>query len=154
MRRKDKEVTDRVWIDEVINRASYMTLALSASDGKPYAVPITHVYDGENFYFHCAKEGLKLDLIAKNKNAAFNAVAKADYYQNAATRLYTMHYESVSGWGTIGLVEDSAEKIHALELIKDKFIQGDYHVTEEIAAHVAILKLHIEEIYGKKSDKL
>lgn len=154
MRRKDKEITDRVWMDEVINRAPYMTVALCSLDAKPYAVPMTQVYDGENLYFHCAKEGLKLDLIADNPRAAFNAVAKADYYQNEKTHLYTMHYESVSGWGTIALVEDSAEKMRALELIKDKFIQGEYHVTEEIATHVAILKLHIEEIYGKKSDKL
>jgi len=153
MRRKDKEVTERAWIDNVINSSSYITVALASLDNKPYAVPMSHVYDGENFYFHCAKEGLKLDLISANSKAAFSAVSSAAYYQNSETALYTMHYESVSGWGTISVIHDNAEKLKAMELIKDKFIQGDFKVTEAVLDTVNIIKLHIEEIYGKVSNK-
>lgn len=153
MRRKDKEVTDRAWIDNVINSSSYMTVALASLDGKPYAVPMSHVYDGENFYFHCAKEGLKLDLIASNSKAAFNVVSKADYYQNSETALYTMHYESVSGCGTVSVVQDNNEKFKAMELIKEKFILGKFTVAQQAVDSVCIIRLHIEEIYGKISNK-
>lgn len=154
MHRKDKEVTDRAWIDAVINGTSYMTLALSSLDGKPYAVPMSHVYDSGNFYFHCAKQGLKLDLIVENSKAAFNIVSGANYYQNPKNALYTMHFESVSGWGTISIVRDNSEKHKAMQLIKDKFIEGYFELSQKVVDTVEIVRLHVEEIYGKKSDKL
>ncbi|MDO4952345.1 MAG: pyridoxamine 5'-phosphate oxidase family protein [Synergistaceae bacterium] len=154
MRRRDREVTDRAWIDKVVQEAEYITLALSAPGGSPYAVPVNHVFDGENLYFHCAKEGLKLDCIKNSPCVAFNALSQAEYYQNPEKRVYTTHYKSVSGRGTAEILTDTAEKIKALELVRDKFIRGAYTVNETIADSVCIVKIHIEEIYGKKNDTM
>ena len=151
MRRTDKEITDRTWIDTVISEARYLTLSLATPDGKPYAVVLSHVYDGENFYFHCAKKGLKLDIIKANSKAAFSLVSFAEYYENPQTRSYTMHYKSVAGFGNTEFVTDFDEKEKALMMIKEKFIRTPYEITENIVNSVCIIKLRIDEIYGKCS---
>nr|MBQ4317636.1 pyridoxamine 5'-phosphate oxidase family protein [Clostridia bacterium] len=69
MRRKDREVTDRTVIDEIIRSCGCIRLGLNDS-GEVYIVPMNFGYehDGEKrvFYMHCAKEGRKLDIIREN----------------------------------------------------------------------------------------
>ena len=56
-------------------------LALSSDNGYPYAVPINYVYDDGKIYFHCAKNGHKLDAIQKNAKASFASSNKTKLYQ-------------------------------------------------------------------------
>lgn len=56
MRRKDKEITDRARIDEIINGTQVMRIGVS-KDNNPYVVPVSSGYDGESLYFHTATKG-------------------------------------------------------------------------------------------------
>ena len=61
MRRKDRERSDPVWIDETLRRSDACHLAL-LDGGKPYVIPLNFGFertgDGTlHLYFHCAKEG-------------------------------------------------------------------------------------------------
>ena len=57
--------------EEVLRRGTSGVLALSGDGGYPYAVPISYCYDGSRLYFHCAKEGHKLDAIRREPRASF-----------------------------------------------------------------------------------
>ena len=48
---------------EVLSRGTSGVLALLGDGGWPYAVPMSYAFDGEKLYFHCAREGHKLDAI-------------------------------------------------------------------------------------------
>lgn len=73
MRRKDRQVQDPKKIEELLNRADVLHLAL-ADEEIPYIVALSYGYALENgkltFYFHAAKSGHKIDLIHTNPNAA------------------------------------------------------------------------------------
>ena len=67
MLRKDREITDRVAIIDIIRKSHVCHLAFNdASTGYPYIVPMNFgiVEDGDNLSlaFHCAKRGHKLDV--------------------------------------------------------------------------------------------
>lgn len=70
MRRSEKEITDKTQIDSIIFRSKVYRLGLS-DEGQPYIVPLCFSYDGKALYFHCAKEGRKIDILRKNSNVCF-----------------------------------------------------------------------------------
>jgi len=68
-------------IDEIIDKADVLHLAM-ADGNVPYVVPLSFGYDGCNIYFHCAKEGLKLDFIRRILMSVFEFVGYVEYKKN------------------------------------------------------------------------
>ena len=70
MRRKNREVTDMNEILDILRRCDTIRLGLTGADG-PYVVPVSFGLDlsGEKpvVYFHCARKGMKVDLLASDK---------------------------------------------------------------------------------------
>lgn len=65
MRRKDKEIADPRKIEAVLNQAQIIHLAMLDGD-RPYIIPLNFGYADNAIYFHCAREGKKIDLIKLN----------------------------------------------------------------------------------------
>ena len=66
---------DAAFALEVLDKAPYVTVSFTRSDGTPYGVPLSLARtDEKTFYFHCAMEGEKLDCIAANPMVALSAV--------------------------------------------------------------------------------
>ena len=59
MRRKDKEIKERVVMEEILREQDVGRLA-TAVDGVPYIVPINYVYKEGKIIFHSHKEGKKM----------------------------------------------------------------------------------------------
>ncbi len=121
MRRKDREM-DPSWALDVLERAPYVTVSLACGD-TPYAVPLSLARDGDDtFYFHCAKEGKKLDLIGKNPAVFLSAVARCKPTVGPLDNSFTLEFDSATATGTAALVTDREEKIHALRLVCQRFL--------------------------------
>lgn len=63
MRRKNQALSEEECI-AVLRRGTSGVLAAAGEDDYPYAVPLSYVYCDFKLYFHCAKEGHKLEAIA------------------------------------------------------------------------------------------
>lgn len=151
MRRKDKEILDRDIIDAKIQEADICRLALC--DGLiPYVIPMNFGYQDNTLYFHCAKEGRKLDIIKKNNNVCFEIecnveIVKADNPCESTTKYYC-----IIGNGKAEVAEDYNEKVKALNIIMEKYskqLKHDYK--KELVNRVSIIKVGICEVSGKKS---
>ena len=74
MRRKDREITDRVKIKEIISECDCCRLGFN-DNGKVYIVPLNFGFVERNekfiFYFHGAKTGRKHDIMKENNNVGF-----------------------------------------------------------------------------------
>ena len=83
MRRKDREVTDRQEIIKIIENCQCCRIGFQ-DDGEVYIVPLNFgfEYDEERYvlYFHGAKEGRKIDLIAKNPFVGFEMDTNHEIY--------------------------------------------------------------------------
>jgi len=155
MRRKDREITDRTEIINIIKKCSVCRLALFDID-YPYIVPLNFglYYDDDiiELYFHCANIGKKLDLIEKNNNAGFEMDTSHELILSETACGCTMGYESVIGSGRI-IVVDEETKIKALDCIVSKYTGKKLSYSEEYVKTVKILKLSVNNITRKKLKK-
>ncbi|MEA1964472.1 MAG: pyridoxamine 5'-phosphate oxidase family protein [Candidatus Aerophobetes bacterium] len=151
MRRKGKEIKDKNAIESIIKRATVCRIALSENN-VPYIVPLSFGYKDNCLYFHSAKEGKKIDIIKKNNNLCFefdieNELVKAEDACN-----WDMKYYSVIGCGKAFLVEDFEEKREALDIIMEHYSgKSSFEYPEKTVSNVAIIKVKIESMSGKKS---
>lgn len=154
MRRKDREIVEKSELLAILRKADSCRVAF-AVDNTPYIVCMNHAvkWDGELpvIYFHCAHEGRKIDMMKKNNYVCFQADTdhKLEYM---AEKVYcTMNYSSITGMGYLKIVEDSHERIEALNhimehhghTVPDKYPEGSLSRT-------TVIRLDVTEIYGKK----
>jgi len=152
MRRKDKEIIDREKIDEILNRAEIIRIAMSEND-KPYIVCVNFGYDGDSIYFHSAKEGLKLDMIAKNPNVCFQTEIDAEVIKSDLGCDWTEKYKSVVGFGKAEILTKKEDKRNALSVMMEKYSPGKtYELPDKTLNIVTTVKIKIDEIYGKQNN--
>ena len=148
MRRTDKE-RDAAFAMQVFREATYVTLSLATLDGKPYAVPVNAVTDGKVFYFHCAGEGTKLEILQQNPAVCLSAVS----YAAIIPEELTTHYRSAVAKGTAEIVADLEEKARALRLITEFYAPEQVSMLDAQGGCVhqaQIVKITPAELTGKE----
>jgi nitroimidazol reductase NimA-like FMN-containing flavoprotein (pyridoxamine 5'-phosphate oxidase superfamily) len=151
MRRKDKEVTSREWMLEVLREGLYAEVALCGPEG-PYVVPVNYGFDGRRFIFHGAPEGLKFNLVRADQRVCFNVVAGAELIRDEKDPSeYSMKYRSVTGRGRARFVEDLGEKKAALQAIMKHYSGPLEPMPDELLRRTAVVTVDIEELTGKVS---
>ena len=147
--RKTERARDAAFAMQVFRDATYATLSLVTPDGKPYAVPVNAVTDGEVFYFHCAGEGMKLDVLKHNPAVCLSAVSYAAIVPEKLTTLY----RSAVVKGTAEFVTDPEEKARALRLITGFYAPEFISMLDtraDCAQRAGIVKIIPAEITGKE----
>lgn len=153
MRRKRQALSAEACAD-ILTHETHGVLALGGGD-YPYAVPLSYVYSDGVLYFHCAREGMKLDRARQDSRASFTVVAE----DHVVPEAYTTYYRSVICFGTLTEVEDDAEKRAAICALGRKYAprEPDAHLDEEIQRYwpvLCILKLTPAHITGKEAIEL
>ena len=90
----------------VLSRGTSGVLALLGDGGWPYAVPMSYAFDGEKLYFHCAREGHKLDAIRREARASFCVVDRDEVVPEE----YTTYFRSAIAFGRVRVIEDESAK--------------------------------------------
>ena len=68
MRKKQRQLPQEE-AAAILREGSSGVLALAGDEGWPYAVPLSYLYLEGRLYFHCAREGYKLDALRKEPRA-------------------------------------------------------------------------------------
>jgi len=150
MRRKDKEITDYSEIEAIIQRAQVCHLALFDKDF-PYVIPLNFGYQDGCLYFHSAKEGKKIELLRKNNRVSFEfdidlAIEMTDKACN-----WTTKYRSVIGYGRAKIIDETAAKREALNILVKHYSGKTFNYFPEAIADTLIIQVTIESMSGKKS---
>lgn len=151
MRRKDRQITDREWIDGVLREAEVLELGIIGTDGWPYVVPLNFGYDGKCIYFHGAPAGLKFELLERSNKVCFQTYVRASLTRDELPTKYSYQFSSVTGFGRVIVIEDLEEKIAALNVLMGH-VDGpmvDRVRDEEALKHVRCARIDIEHISGK-----
>ena len=141
--------------EEVLRRGTSGVLALSGDGGYPYAVPISYCYDGAKLYFHCAKEGHKLDAIRREPRASFCVIDQ----DQVVPEEYTTYFRSVIVFGRVTVLEDDGAKRAAVEKLALKYAPADRaeHRREYIDrewAPLCMLEMTVDHMTGKEAVEL
>ena len=138
----------------VLERGTFGVLALEGDGGYPYAVPMSYAYREGKIYFHAAREGHKLDAIARCPKASFCVVDQ----DKIVPEEFTTYYRSAIAFGRIRVAEDPEEILTGLRALGEKYSPGlDQKLQEEIdqnLAAVRVLVLTVEHLTGKQAKEL
>ncbi len=136
--------------EKLLLEGMYGVLAVRGDGGYPYTVPLNYAYENGCIFFHCAKEGHKLDAIAGDKKVSFCVVGET----RAMPERFTTFYRSVIAFGKARLVEDDGEKLVAMRLISAKYSPGLEQEGEETIkrtwGRLNIVKIKVEHLSGKE----
>lgn len=152
MRRKDREVCRREDLLAMISQCKVCRLGLW--DGEEvYVVPLNFGYEERDgslrLFFHCAREGRKLDILRSRPQAAFEMDGNHLLVEGTTPCQYSYSYCSVMGRGLVEIVEEDGEKIHALNRIMLHQAGRQAAFTPAMARAVCVLRLNVKSISGK-----
>ncbi len=151
MRRKDREITDKHEIDAILSRGEVCYLSFIDGD-YPYTVPLNYGYRENKLYFHCAKQGKKIDLINANPNCSFAISIDHLLITDGIASHCTMKYKSVCGRGKMRIINSDDEKAIALQILMEQYVPTKvWDFSGGCFDGVGIIVLDIEEMTGKKS---
>lgn len=149
MRRKDREITDRAAIDAILEAGTVMYLAL-AEGNRPFVVPVFYAYDGEVLHFHSARVGTKIRILKTNPNVCFAVSLDHGVIPNAVACDFEARHRTVIGSGSAAFVEDTAEKIMALDRIVGRFTDKTFEYPRTVLSTTVVVRIDIASIKGKQ----
>lgn len=155
MIRKDREVTERSRILEIMRRCHVCRLAFNDPEGGyPYIVPMNFGLIEEPtgallLTFHCTHRGRKLELIAADPRCTFEVECGVELLFNPSYGHNTDVFQSVVGHGHVEMVTDPAEKLRCLQALMDRYHTAHIAATPSDAAKCTIFILRVDSLVGK-----
>jgi nitroimidazol reductase NimA-like FMN-containing flavoprotein (pyridoxamine 5'-phosphate oxidase superfamily) len=153
MRRKDREIADPAEIREILDRSDSCRIGFAAS-GVPYVVAMNFGYrwaERLTLFFHCAREGRKLELMEQNPRVCFQMDTDRELVRGRNACSWGMRYRSLAGTGTLSRVETKEEKIEGLNRIMAHYGSGENNAYDpKMLEATEVLKLEVNEYSGKK----
>ena len=153
--RRRKQALSAQLCEEILRRGTSGVLALAGDGGYPYAVPMSYAFDGGKLYFHCAREGHKLDAIRREPKASFCVIDR----DTVVPEEYTTYFRSVIAFGRLRTIEDEAQKRAAIAQLARRYFPQDSegnraHAIGREWAGLCMLEMEIEHISGKEAIEL
>jgi uncharacterized protein len=153
MRKKDREIKDAKELEEILQKADVCRIAF-AVDKTPYIVTMNFGYiwkDHLTLYFHCAKEGKKLDLMEMNNKVCFQTDIDHEIVKAENACDWGMKYRSIVGLGLLESIAEENEKKKGLDSIMDHYgFNGKKEYDEKVLNMTEVLRLTVMEFTGKK----
>lgn len=145
MRRKDREISDPAFFKDVFEKSPVLTVAF-CDGGLPYCVPLHFVELGGSLYFHCAREGHKLDCMARDPHVHFNAFDSVEVDLVKASA----HFRSVSGSGLAETVEDEEERRAVMCALMQKYTGRGEIPAHKDMGRTLVVKIAVTSLTGKQ----
>lgn len=112
---------------------------------------MSYAYSDGKLFFHCAKEGHKLDSIQKDERVTFCLIDKDEIIQEKFNTIF----RSVIIFGRAKILTTDYERQHALEVILEKYspnyVEEGLKYIKNQWSRVCIVEIDIEHMTGKAS---
>lgn len=150
MLRKKRGISEEECID-ILKKEPRGVLSVLGDDDYPYGMPMNHYFNEEDgcIYFHCGKNGHRLDAIRKHDKVSF-CVYDEGYRENGD---WALHIKSVIVFGKLKVMDDMETIVDISTKLSHKFTQDEAFIQKEIdlyAKETFLLKLTPEHMCGKK----
>lgn len=147
--RRFKQKVSTEECERILSEEKRAVFSVIGDDGYPYGVPINYLYDKSDncIYFHCAKEGHKLDAI-KHCDKVCLTVHDNGYQKDD----WSYYVTSVIVFGRASVMEDGDKKREKARQFGAKYFPTKEELDAEIAHsynRVNIICIKIEHMTGK-----
>lgn len=152
--RRGKQLLSTEETVNILERRTAGVLGVTGDNGYPYTVPVSYVYKDGKLFFHCAKEGHKIDGIGRNDKVSFCVIDQDDIVQ----KTFTTHFASVIVFGRARILTEDDERRTALRCLIEKY-SPDYReegeqVIDDTWNRVCVVEIKIEHMTGKAAIEL
>jgi uncharacterized protein len=148
MRKKEREITDRGVLEELLRRCKICRLGLY--DGEwPYVVPVNYGYANGSLYVHSSLKGRKMEILRAHPRVCFEVDLDVEVVGGARPCDYTAHYKSIIGFGQAVLLEDEAGKLEGLRAIMRHYGGPTEGFRPEVVPKTAVIRIDIVSMTGK-----
>lgn len=149
MRRFKQQISDEECI-RVLKEQPRGVLSMIGDDGYPYGIPLDHWYCEEDgkLYFHGAKEGHKIDAIAKCDKVSYCVMDEGFRKEGE----WALNINSVIVFGRIKFVDDPDKARLIGENLCRKFTDDEEYIQHELTnalPRAQCLELIPEHMTGK-----
>lgn len=152
MRKVEKEIKDKKDLIEILKKGNYSVISM-CKENEPYVVTLSYGYDESKhvLYFHCAKEGQKIDFIKFNPSVCGTVIEDNGYEEGCGQA-----FRSVVFRGKMKTVETLDEKKSGFEVLLNQLeknpiaIKNKFFKKDETYNNSGMLRLDITEISGKE----
>jgi uncharacterized protein len=148
MRRK-KQLLSKEETVAILQSHTSGVLGVTGDDGYPYTVPLSYVYKDDRLFFHCAKDGHKIDGINRNDKVTFCIIDKDEIVPEKVTTFY----RSVILFGRAKILTEDSVRRFALESIAEKYAPDNMEdAQKEITTdwnRACVVEIKIEHMTGK-----
>ena len=152
MTKRERQITDRDQIENILNTAKVLHLGLSVND-EPYVVPMNYGCTMEEgklvLYLHSALRGKKLDMIRANPRVFFSLECDLVPFEGQVACQYGLAYSSIMGRGTARIVEDVEEKKKAMAILMKTQTGKDFTFEDRLVSIVAVIRIDVSEYTAK-----
>lgn len=152
LRRKKQTLSHEQCI-AVLERGTSGVFALCGEE-YPYALPMSYLYHDGKIYFHCAKEGHKMDLLRSNPKVSFCVIDE----DRLVPEEFTTYFRSVVLFGQARILEDQEEIREAITLFADRFAPLEKHRRDEAIEKdigpMKMVEICIDHMTGKEAIEL
>lgn len=112
MRRTDR-AQDRAFALSLIDRCTHGVMAISTGEDTPYCIPLSFVRVEDTLYFHCARQGRKVELLRRCPRVCVTFVGEdRPFFQEPSS--YSTYFQSAVVTGTAREITGPEEKTAAL----------------------------------------
>lgn len=147
MRRIKQQQSDEVCIS-ILEEQMRGALAVHGEDGYPYAFPMDYIYKDGKIYFHCAREGHKIDALKADNRVSF-CVYNEGFRREGE---WALNITSVVIFGRIRFITDENEALTLCRKLGEKYIPTGEELDRELERsfkRVQMLELTIDHMTGK-----
>ena len=124
-------------------------------DGNAIVVPMIYGREDEKIYLHGARKARVVRLLEQNSSISLNVTLVDGLVFARSAFNSSMNYRSVTVFGEPRLVEDRAEKLHAMRVISEHTMPGRWDELREPLERgikmTGVIALHIETASAKIS---
>jgi len=147
MRRLDMKMSDED-INRLLLRGREGVISTINDNGYPYAIAVNYVHLNNKIYFHCARQGQKLDNIKRDEKVSFLIY---DSVEVLGEKLNTL-YQSVVIYGRAKVINANDVLLRALvnkyaDIPQEKLSR----MIEKEINQTAMVEIEIDYISGKQS---
>jgi len=149
MKRKNQQLPEEECI-RLLAELPRGVLSLLGDEGYPYGVPMDHYYSPEDgkLYFHCGKQGHKIDAIRSCSKASFCVMDEGFRKEGD----WALNIKSVIVFGRVEILEDADRAVEITRQLSLKYTADREFIEREIrqsSRNLLVFSLTPEHITGK-----
>ena len=148
---KNRLLTNKKEIDDIIRRCHWCHMAMVGQKGEPYVLPMNFGFRNDVIYMHGSRKGKKIGILKINPQVCINFSTNhvLRYQSEQVACSWSMKFRSVLCWGKVEFIEDDEGKTAALGIIMAQYTDRKFTYNLPSLRDVSVWKVAVEKFEGK-----